>query len=162
MRHFKIGFAVLVLVIALLAMTVATGAAKKKSGSGNGSAKAVATALSGKNEIDPATGKKRAGDLDGYGAFAATIRNDELCYGLTAGGIETPTAAHIHAAKRNKNGPIVVTLDHPATSPGASSDCATLDPSLLAAIAKHPKRYYVNVHNGPFPNGAIRGQLGPG
>jgi hypothetical protein len=27
------------------------------------------------------------------------------------------------------------------------------------AIAANPANYYVNVHNAPFPGGAVRGQL---
>jgi CHRD domain len=156
MRHWKIGIAVVLLVGALMATATTTGTAKK---SGNGTGAGLATVLSGKNEINPDTGKKRAGDLDGFGVFAATIQGDQLCYALAVGGINTPVAAHIHAAKRNKNGPIVVPLQHPTTSPGASSECKTVDAALLAAIKKHPNRYYVNVHTGDFPNGAIRGQL---
>ncbi|MBA3400981.1 MAG: CHRD domain-containing protein [Actinobacteria bacterium] len=26
-------------------------------------------------------------------------------------------------------------------------------------IIDHPEQYYVNVHNAPFPGGAVRGQL---
>jgi hypothetical protein len=157
MRHWKIGIAVLLLVGALMATAATTGSAKK---SGNGSVAGFATVLSGKNEISPTTGKKRAGDLGGFGAFAATIQGGDLCYALAVGGLNaTPIAAHIHAAKRNKNGPIVVPLTPPSTTPGASSACVTPDPALLAAIQKHPNRYYVNVHTGTFPDGAIRGQL---
>jgi hypothetical protein len=33
------------------------------------------------------------------------------------------------------------------------------DPELVADIAANPSEYYVNVHNKPYPAGAIRGQL---
>jgi hypothetical protein len=157
MRHWKIGTALLLVVIgAVLSVGVATGGAKKKASS---SGWGVATVLSGKNEISP-EGKKRAGDSDGFGAFAATTEAGKLCYALAVGGIDTPVAAHIHKAKRNKNGPIVITLTQPSSGdPGASSACITPDPELLSAIKKHPNRYYVNVHTPAFPNGAIRGQL---
>jgi CHRD domain-containing protein len=31
--------------------------------------------------------------------------------------------------------------------------------ALSLGLMEHPSRYYVNVHNRPFPEGAIRGQL---
>ena len=40
-----------------------------------------------------------------------------------------------------------------------SIGCTTVDPGLVAAIVADPEAYYVNVHNAPFPNGALRGQL---
>jgi hypothetical protein len=36
---------------------------------------------------------------------------------------------------------------------------AVLTVSELAAIRANPDQFYVNVHNTPFPAGAIRGQL---
>jgi hypothetical protein len=158
MRHRKIGTLMLALLIgAALSIGVAAGDAKKKHSSANGWG--VATVLSGKNEIS-ADGKKRAGDSDGFGVFAATTEAGKLCYALAVGGLDTPVAAHIHQAKRNKNGPVVIPLTQPPTGdPGASSACITPDPALLAAIRKHPNRYYVNVHTEAFRDGAIRGQL---
>jgi hypothetical protein len=118
-------------------------------------------AMSGKNEIS-ATGKKRAGDPNGAGSFAAVIDRDtnQLCFGLTVRDISNPTAAHIHKGRRGKNGPIVITLTAPSTGdPGASSGCVNADPSLLGKIRKRPHRYYVNVHTADFPGGAVRGQM---
>jgi hypothetical protein len=54
----------------------------------------------------------------------------------------------------------VVTLVHPASGdPAASSGCTEASADLAAAIQRHPRRYYVNVHASDFPGGAIRGQL---
>jgi hypothetical protein len=116
--------------------------------------------LRGTKEISP-SGKRRAGDLDGRGSFAALIHKDQkFCFGITVTGIGTPIAAHIHKGKRGKNGPIVIPLTAPSTGdPGASSGCVDADASLLADIRKHPRRYYANVHTTDFPGGAVRGQL---
>jgi hypothetical protein len=54
-------------------------------------------------------------------------------------------------------GPVVVPLEPPTN--GAASACAEVDGELALAILKHPSDYYVNVHNGEFPAGAVRGQL---
>jgi hypothetical protein len=74
--------------------------------------------------------------------------------------IGTPTAAHIHKGAVGVNGPIKVPLNVPASgAAGASAKCTTLTTTLANAIKAAPGQYYVNVHNGGFPNGAIRGQL---
>jgi hypothetical protein len=116
--------------------------------------------LLGSNEIGT-DGKRGAGDPDGVGSATVLIHDDtQLCFGLTASNISPPVAAHVHEGKQNENGPVVVPLTHPSTGdPGASSGCVAADPELLEDIRKHPRRYYVNIHTGDFPGGAIRGQL---
>jgi hypothetical protein len=116
-------------------------------------------ALNGQNEIDQ-NGNRGAGDRNGGGSFGAVIDGRRLCYGLSVRDIQNPLAAHIHRGRRNENGPIVVTLNHPQTgNPGASSGCTTISRDLVRRIRRNPTRYYVNVHTPRFPNGAIRGQL---
>jgi hypothetical protein len=45
-------------------------------------------------------------------------------------------------------------------NPGASSGCvAGLSCAFVAMIMANPSLFYMNVHDGAFPNGAIRGQL---
>jgi hypothetical protein len=44
-------------------------------------------------------------------------------------------------------------------SPARISRCVDISSSLSEALREHPGRYYINVHNKPFPDGAIRGQL---
>jgi hypothetical protein len=76
-------------------------------------------------------------------------------------GIELPaTAAHIHVGVAGTAPPnnVVVTLSAPDAS-GFSSGCTTVERELALDILENPEDYYVNVHNDPFPSGAIRGQL---
>jgi hypothetical protein len=50
-------------------------------------------------------------------------------------------------------GPVVVPLN-PYTG-----GCTDIDRDLALAIIMDPSGYYVNVHNAPYPAGALRGQL---
>jgi CHRD domain len=116
-------------------------------------------ALNGQNEISD-DGERGAGDDNGAGSFSAVIKDQQLCYGLAVRDIGNPTMAHIHRGGRNTNGDIVITLTHPQSGdPGASSACMQISNGLVRQIRKNPRKFYVNVHNTDFPNGAIRGQL---
>jgi hypothetical protein len=159
MRHRKFGIVVALVALSGFSAMVATAPGKPGKNKVASPAWGVQAGMSGKREISP-TGKKRAGDPDGFGVFAATVQNDQFCFGITVGALDAPVAAHIHAAKRGKNGAIVIPLTAPTEgAPGASSGCVTVDATLLAAIRKHPNRYYANVHTTAYPAGAIRGQL---
>jgi hypothetical protein len=116
--------------------------------------------LNGGNEVSP-TGDAAAGDPDGSGAAAVTLQGTGVCFAILVQGIGTPNAAHIHEAEAGANGPIRVTLTPPAAgNPGTSSGCVTgIGAGLLTRIRTTPNRFYVNVHNGAFPAGALRGQL---
>ena len=123
---------------------------------------AGAVRLDGGQEVPPA-------DPDGRGIFAYVALHDRICYVLTARRIEPATLAHIHAGPRGVNGGIAVGLIAPTG--GFSKDCIAAVPdttpntmevltqSELAAIIADPTQFYANVHNDPFPGGAIRGQL---
>ncbi len=123
----------------------------------------LSAVLLGKKEVDANTGRKRAGDPDGFGSFTAILSSDRkrLCFGLTVKNIERATAAHIHRGSPNQNGPIVLTLI-PIPASGdldVSSGCLDVTDSLADAILKNPRKYYVNVHTNDKPGGAIRGKL---
>jgi hypothetical protein len=98
------------------------------------------------------------GDPDGIGsATIITVPPNKICYVITAFNIAPANAAHIHFGPPGVAGPIVVPLEPPTF--GVSSGCTTADPALVSNIAANPLVYYVNVHNVPYPEGAIRGQL---
>jgi hypothetical protein len=101
-----------------------------------------------------------AGDPDGTGAASVTIdaAKEQVCFALSASGIDTATMAHIHKGAAGVAGPVAVALDPPAK--GSSKGCKTVAPDVIAAILAAPSDYYVNVHNAAFPSGALRGQLG--
>jgi hypothetical protein len=119
--------------------------------------------LDGTEEVQPA-------DPDGWGKFAFAAFGSRLCYVVTAVSIEPASAAHLHAGGQGVAGDNVVGLDPPPTG-GTSGACITatadstpnspdvLTQSELDAIVDDPSGFYVNVHNAPFPDGAIRGQL---
>jgi len=109
------------------------------------------------------------GDTDGRGTFAFVGFRDKFCYLLSVRKVDTPIAAHIHAAPRGAAGGIIFFLETPTD--GLSFDCITANPdetantpmvlvqSELDALIANPAGFYSNVHTATFPAGAIRGQL---
>jgi hypothetical protein len=99
------------------------------------------------------------GDPDGTGTATITLMpaTRQICYELEVSGIDTATAAHIHAGSAGIAGGVVVPLDPPAD--GTSANCVTVKASLISRMERRPQLYYVNVHNAAYPAGALRGQL---
>ena len=101
------------------------------------------------------------GDPDGTGT--ATVNLDvtggELCYEVTLQNIDTPTAMHIHDAEAGEAGEVVVTLTTPTATGTTAQECTDIDLPLMGRLAAQPDNFYVNVHTGPYPQGAVRGQL---
>jgi len=138
-----------VILIVVLALLIVASVAAADDGGG---APRVTT-LSGAEEVPPA-------DPDGAGFASITLNvgQQRVCWELSVSDIAPAFAAHIHVAPAGVNGPIVVPLSPPTT--GTSSGCReNVNPVLIQAIIDHPEQYYVNVHNAPFPGGAVRGQL---
>ena len=101
------------------------------------------------------------GDPDGSGTASFELFPDQqqICWELEVSNITLPaTGAHIHRGTATEAGPIVVGLIPPDTT-GRSSGCVSAAPELIEAILSNPEQYYVNVHTGDYPGGAVRGQL---
>ena len=106
------------------------------------------------------TGEKEVpgpGDKDGSGQAVVKVYEARVCYTLEVQGIEPATAAHIHRGGPNVAGDIVVELRAPTD--GSSEGCKAISQALSKKLRENPRKYYVNVHNKPFPDGAVRGQL---
>src|SRR5215212_2535028 len=97
------------------------------------------------------------GDPNGSGHAVLKVFKTKVCYTLEVRRIAPATAAHIHLGLRGEAGPIVAELKPPTD--GSSSGCVAVLRALSLELKEHPGRYYVNVHNEPYPNGAVRGQL---
>ena len=106
------------------------------------------------------TGEKEVpgpGDPNGWGEAEVKVYKARVCYELAVARIKPAIAAHIHRGGPSVAGPIVVELKAPTD--GSSEGCKAITKKLSKNLREHPWRYYVNVHNDPYPEGAIRGQL---
>src|SRR5688572_990335 len=101
------------------------------------------------------------GDPDGHGSAMVKVYKTKVCYSLAVMSIKRATEAHIHKGAKGKTGPIVVPTDQSSFNPPrpTSSGCEAISNKLSNKLRQSPSNYYVNVHNKPYPDGAIRGQL---
>lgn len=100
------------------------------------------------------------GDPDGRGEATISVNpgQSRICWEIRVNDIDPATAAHIHIGAAGTSGGVVLGLSAPTD--GDSEGCEDVARSLADAIRKSPASYYVNVHNAPYPAGALRGQLG--
>ena len=104
------------------------------------------------------------GDPDGLGTGTITVDDStgEVSWDFSYMDIDPPTAMHIHAAPAGSNGGVHIGLTV-NTSGGAGTlidSLVHMPTSDVTAILNDPEGFYVNIHNGDFPGGALRGQLG--
>jgi hypothetical protein len=139
-------------VLAMLVALVLTIPAIAGGTSGDGPLATLRAHLQGEKEVPG------PGDRDGSGTAVVKVFQKKLCYTLRVEDIQlVDLAAHIHLGLRDEAGPVIVTLEPPTG--GSSNACTPITRALSLELREHPTRYYVNVHNERFPDGAIRGQL---
>ncbi len=149
---------VLAVLGALLLALPASGVTTAGVTSGDDPLATLKAVLSGEKEVPG------PGDPNGIGSATIEVFKTRVCHTLKFDKIEPATAAHIHIGFRDEAGPVTLTLfgppaAQPIPSPGTSTGCQDVPRALSLELRQHPGRYYVNVHNEPFPAGAIRGQL---
>ena len=106
------------------------------------------------------TAEPSPGDADAYGQARVGIRPSmaEICAQIAVGRIAEASAAHVHRGDAGAEGPVVAELTPPNP---ASEGCAPISAELGEEIASNPAGFYLDVHTGDFPDGAVRGQLEP-
>jgi hypothetical protein len=148
-RKLMVASAITAVVLTSLAIAGAAGAKNTQ----------LAAAMSGAQEFPG------PGDADGTGTAEIDVKTKpgkkkaEICFGIRWFSIAQPTAAHIHGGAQGADGPIVVPLFESTTSVEFETACVKTKARVAKPIAKSPGDFYVNLHNGEFPAGAIRGQL---
>ncbi|MGI8801501.1 MAG: CHRD domain-containing protein [Solirubrobacteraceae bacterium] len=105
-------------------------------------------------------GAKEVPNTSAVGGGTAKITvsgaKNQVCWQFHLTGISHPAASHIHAGAAGVSGPVLIPLGGTFTTTGCASNVP--QPEILM-IEKAPAKFYVNVHNQKFPNGAARAQL---
>jgi hypothetical protein len=106
--------------------------------------------LSGHSETPPKP--------NGGGTARITIKGakQQVCWQFHLVGVVHPAVAHIHVGRAGAPGPIIIPLGAAYTPAG----CVNAVPAPeIEMIVAGPAKFYVNVHNQRYLNGAVRGQL---
>lgn len=114
----------------------------------------ITTNMSGMNEVPH-------GDMHGSGRATITLypMAGKVCFSMSIKGVMgIPFAAHIHRGNVGVAGPVVIALVPPGKN-GRSVGCKKAQTSLIRAIMRSPRGYYVNIHTKEYTAGALRGQL---
>ena len=135
-------------------------------GGGTGTTTFKAAMLSGRQEVPP---EVSSGVGDATLAIDATRTFIQVTVNFS--GLTNLTAAHIHVGAIGADGPIifplasgsftnplVVTLTEAAFTPQPGAGIATFSQAITAI---QEGQTYVNLHTATFPDGEIRGQVGP-
>jgi hypothetical protein len=114
-------------------------------------------ALSGGEEVPPT-----ASVATGTGFVILNAAEDQIVVFLSFDGLSaSATAGHIHGpAAVGVNVPFLFDLAPPAATSGAVGPLTfAVTPNQVAQLKSG--LFYFNIHSGTFPNGEIRGQIGP-
>ena len=167
------------LVAAIAVPTIAFGNARNNTGGTHAAFHASQTPLvglmDGPSDLTTTGIITPTGDTDGTGAAAftfdianatdATDAGAQVCWDITWSNIDLPvTAVHIHTGAAGVGGGIVVPagVTFPNITNTGTTGCLGMSGVLATQIVATPANFYVNVHNGLFPGGAIRSQLSTG
>jgi hypothetical protein len=100
-----------------------------------------------------------ATDADGRGTAKLRLNRarERVCFTITVRDIDDVVAAHIH--RRSDSGIEVDLITAPESGTRFTGCTEDVAKSSIRRILRRPRRFYVNVHTGPFPGGAIQGRL---
>lgn len=103
------------------------------------------------------------GDPDAWALGFITFDEGKntICYLVSWRKMQRPTATHIHRGARGEVGPIVVKLfgRGEAIKRRSADGCVVVSHAMWQDIQDHPDDYYIDAHNGHYPEGAVRGHF---
>jgi hypothetical protein len=132
---------------AVLAATLATAPVMAQTSS------LLAANLLGQEVADGGGDDKASANFNGE----VNLTRNTLCYYLDMDGLGSANAVHIHQKDQGGTDGPSLALQVPA--PNGDETCVNGDNAVLAAIAKTPDDYYIDVHTPEHPKGAVRGAL---
>lgn len=113
------------------------------------------TVLNGAQETPPNLGTPALGN----GVLTYDTATDTICFAISYDGLTggAEVAAHIHGPAAPGVGPAGIVLALPVGV--GKNGCVVAPPAPFDKKDLLKNLYYVNVHNGGFPGGEIRGQI---
>jgi len=103
------------------------------------------------------------GDADGTASGTITLNQVSglVTWNFTYANIAAPTLMHIHTGAAGVAGGILINLGVVTTGGAGTLINSTTHGNLaqITSILNNPAGFYVNIHNGPFGSGAVRGQI---
>jgi hypothetical protein len=102
------------------------------------------------------------GDPDGRATGFLRARPHHVEFAFTWTGVAPPTAGHLHPGRPGEANPLAVELFAGGGLPPSLLGVAGAvgaDRSVTKAVGRHPQDFYLNLHNGEYAKGAVRGQL---
>jgi hypothetical protein len=122
----------------------------------------------GLEEVNSA-GVPNQGDPDGFANGTLTLNSGttgttgSATFNLTIGNLDVPFSGfHIHQAPATTTGNIVLDFGTPENFRNGNTVAGTvnnLSSTTVNNVLANPAGFYFNMHNTPFPSGAVRDQL---
>ena len=126
--------------------------------------------MTGQKEVN-SSGTPNQGDLNGSAIGTITLdpgsggSTGTLAFNLTLSGLATPPATdfHIHTGASTIMGPVFIPFGVQAgdtlTATQFSGSRTGLNSANISTVLANTAGFYVNIHNGEFPSGAVRDQV---
>lgn len=101
------------------------------------------------------------GDPDGFATGTVTLNGatNTATWNIVYGNLDPVTDSHIHLGALGVGGGVLIPFGTQNVAGTPNTLSGSVVDSDVSAVLANPANYYVNIHTGPYPQGAIRGQV---